>query len=1173
MSVRNSAKRHVDVLWLVTPMAMLLCTGCATTKTAPDAGTPSSNAPSLDPARAHVTLRRISPDPPAPTAPEAQPVDLSAPSVRRLSRAMERYAQHRFTEASLELEKALRHDPEHPRLHRAIARSLHRTGNLERVRAHLRKAIAADPDDVITHCLLGRLAYEDGRNEDSIREYRVALKCSNAPAHQAYVAVTYFHLARVLNAERYLTASIECYQAYEQVIAGLPPEARTEPELASLLEINGGDAGGPISVAYEKLGRFDEAADALTSSIRDRDADPDTRERLVRLLARAGRFERALAEARKLLDDSARAVNLLVEVHERAGHPHDVVDDIRSLYDAHPERSDLLMAYVDVLSQFKRWQEAERVLQHAAELPEPEIAVYWRLADVYLARGEWSKVIQAAANALRADPIQHRAARDKVLELAEEDRAVIRLLGTDTTPRTSELNYAEAFLLGSVATGADRDDQAIAMYRRALEDRPGFIPARVGLAEILIARFRWHDVLDLTASDEKGLRNDAHLHRLRGEAYAGLDDFENADNHFATAIRLNRTDTEAMFEMAELLRDNKNIRRAQRQYESLLSVNPLHEASREALFELYLFALDRRADAAEQLAELRRLAASPHRIARCQARLDLGRPTAPDDWDQYRNRLTEAVDKSGPDVRTIAMIAQSHLAQNDPDVALAALERVPEHDREDTDYLIAKAEVYQRLLDYRKAVDTMDRLLRRHPNRVSWIDWRLHRLMEDHRFTEAYESAANRLAAPDLPDRQGRRYRTFVQQALQGAKDFDRAIELLDTWLTEQPEDAFWTQLRDERLEDAERFDEAIAAARQRYVDRPAAESRDGLWQAYLTPKRYVQARQLLLSELEDDPLNELIINNLVWTLMLAERHDDALELLKVLRDGDHPNPNLDHREATVLQHGGRYDQAIRIWEKRVREAEVAGEDGAIAQSRMELAAAMIGAMRLDEVVTKLRRWIDETESPILRFMLLGRLAACHQVRGEIDSALEIMQRQFDLKDDVRRAEPAPGATRQMIIGVHNDFGYTLADAGRRIQEAKRMVRYAVSKSPMTAAYLDSYGWVLYKSGEFAEARRWLEKAIASPDGEDAVVYDHLGDTLWRLGLTEQAAERWKGSVGLIEKDLETIDRPDQRELRGKIKAKIEACDTGQTPELAPLAPELPQPISDGDRVENDSES
>ena len=136
-----------------------------------------------------------------------------------------------------------------------------------------------------------------------------------------------------------------------------------------------------------------------------------------------------------------------------------------------------------------------------------------------------------------------------------------------------------------------------------------------------------------------------------------------------------------------------------------------------------------------------------------------------------------------------------------------------------------------------------------------------------------------------------------------------------------------------------------------------------------------------------------------------------------------------------------------------------------------------------------------------------------------------------------------------------------------RLDEAESMIRHDLVRSPDNGAYLDSMGWVLYKKSQFEPALRWLEKAANVLDREDPVVYDHLGDALWRLGRSDQAVERWEKAVELLEEELEQIDRPNLRWIIDSVKAKLDAHGNGDVPEVAPLGEtegESQQPSSTG---------
>ncbi len=1142
------------------PSIFILAPGCVATPIG-RAGA-ATHEHDYDPERAFLTLARIEPDPTAPEAPGTPPPGLSTSSIRRLNRAQERYRQHRFTEAAIELEKALRRDPDHPRLHRELARTLHAAGNVERARAHLRKALAADPDDVVSHYLLGRLATEDGRNAESITHFRTALKASNVSAEPAFAALTFFYLARVLNAEGYLTAAIEAYRAYQTAAAALPPDARAEPQISTLLQVNRGRAGGPISVAYEKLELYAEAADALAGTLRDQQPDPDTRERLARLLARSDRMEEALRHARMLRDHPHRAVSLLIELHQQAGHPQLVVDDVRLMYQQQPDDTGLLLAYVDVLTRFGHLSQAEQALRHAPGGRHQSPDVHWRLSDVLRQQHKWAPALAAAAEGLRTDPELYDNARTRAIILADHDDAVVTLLGQHQSADQPG-DYAAAYLLGVLANHVNRPDQARSLLQRSLELRPGFIPARLALAHILLARFKWQEVIDLVSANDDLLQHHGDLQRLCGQAHAGLDDFEAADRHLSEAVRLNRTDTAAMVARADLLRDRGDFRRAQRQYDAVLKLNPLHERSREALFEMYLFDFeqDRSSDAAAQLTELRRLSASPHVIARCTARLDLGEGHHHRDWEKYRTTLNDAIQHQGPDAKTYELIARSHLQQDHAEQALTAILKAIELQPDDAELRHGSVFAYNALLRYDDAVDTMLSLLKRHPNRTRWIERLLAILLIDHRFDQAYDRATELLNRPDLSNDDRGKYRDLALESLQRAKRYDHQIALLQQWRAEEPGEQKWTWTLVYALQTAERHDDAIALARIEYERSRELAIRNELRIVYRNAARYEQAEQLLLDSLEDDPDNPDLIEKLIQTLTLADRHDDALELIENLAVRAEFNPNwIRSLKLVVLDNADRHDDAMKLLNKWVRELQADGsDDGEVEQVRNRMAVSLVRAHKIDEAVSRLRRWIETTPSKNARFEYLSRLSVCYQFRAQPQLALETLEEAFDLVDQLDFASARIRLGRR--VGVHNDFGYSLADAGLRLQEAERLIRYALVNAPSNGAYLDSFGWVLYKKGDFESARRWLQKAAQSVRGDDPVVNDHLGDTLWRLGRRDQALGRWSTAVEMAEEVLKDWPRADLQRLLDQVKGKIDAAKNNRSPSVAPVAP----PESDAD--------
>ncbi len=108
-----------------------------------------------------------------------------------------------------------------------------------------------------------------------------------------------------------------------------------------------------------------------------------------------------------------------------------------------------------------------------------------------------------------------------------------------------------------------------------------------------------------------------------------------------------------------------------------------------------------------------------------------------------------------------------------------------------------------------------------------------------------------------------------------------------------------------------------------------------------------------------------------------------------------------------------------------------------------------------------------------------------------------------------------------------NYLGYMWAERGQNLERARAFIERALKNDPDNAAYLDSMAWVLFKLNQPRPALDYILKAIKSSEGEDATIYDHLGDIYARLGQTDKARDAWKKSVSLeanveVQKKLES---------------------------------------------------
>ena len=103
---------------------------------------------------------------------------------------------------------------------------------------------------------------------------------------------------------------------------------------------------------------------------------------------------------------------------------------------------------------------------------------------------------------------------------------------------------------------------------------------------------------------------------------------------------------------------------------------------------------------------------------------------------------------------------------------------------------------------------------------------------------------------------------------------------------------------------------------------------------------------------------------------------------------------------------------------------------------------------------------------------------------------------------------------------AYNALGYALADRGERLPEAKQLILKALEYAPADPFITDSLGWVEFRMGNKAEARKHLEAAYkARPDVE---IGAHLGEVLWSMGDRQSALQIWKESQR-VNPDNETL--------------------------------------------------
>lgn len=100
--------------------------------------------------------------------------------------------------------------------------------------------------------------------------------------------------------------------------------------------------------------------------------------------------------------------------------------------------------------------------------------------------------------------------------------------------------------------------------------------------------------------------------------------------------------------------------------------------------------------------------------------------------------------------------------------------------------------------------------------------------------------------------------------------------------------------------------------------------------------------------------------------------------------------------------------------------------------------------------------------------------------------------------------------------GTLNNYAYFLSLDGGNLEKAEQMSAKAVAAEPKNSTYLDTYAWVLYKLGRYADAKIYIDQTLkfATDSTTDATLYEHAADIYAQLGDYATAAAFCEKAIG-----------------------------------------------------------
>ena len=98
-------------------------------------------------------------------------------------------------------------------------------------------------------------------------------------------------------------------------------------------------------------------------------------------------------------------------------------------------------------------------------------------------------------------------------------------------------------------------------------------------------------------------------------------------------------------------------------------------------------------------------------------------------------------------------------------------------------------------------------------------------------------------------------------------------------------------------------------------------------------------------------------------------------------------------------------------------------------------------------------------------------------------------------------------------IGALNNYAYYLSVERRDLDKAEEMSYKTVKAEPNNSTYLDTYAWILFEKGNYAEARIYIDNAMKNDGEKSDVIVEHCGDIYFMTGDVEGALNYWEKAL------------------------------------------------------------
>lgn len=444
-------------------------------------------------------------------------------------------------------------------------------------------------------------------------------------------------------------------------------------------------------------------------------------------------------------------------------------------------------------------------------------------------------------------------------------------------------------------------------------------------------------------------------------------------------------------------------------------------------------------------------------------------------------------------------LASLYQQQNELDKAVTLLEQMVVRFPAKQDPLFNLLDLYGRQEKYDEVISTLNRLEKRmgKNEQLSMEKFRIYlQMKDDKKAFQEIESLVQeypmdmryQVILGDVYLQNGKKQEAYdvYQKVLAAEPDNPMAIFSMASYYKQTGQEELYQQQLDTLLLNKKVTpDTKVGVMRQMIVENEQADK---------DSTQIIALFDRIMKQEQDDPQIPMLY---AQYLLSKNMESESVPVLEQVVDLDPTNKAARMMLIGVAVKKEDYKQIIKVCEPGIEATPDALE------FYYYLAVAYNQAEKPDSVISICKRALEHTTADSKKEIV----SDFYSILGDMYHTQKQMKEAYAAYDSALVYNPSN-------IGALNNYAYYLSVERRDLDKAEEMSYKTVKAEPNNATYLDTYAWILFEKGNYAEARIYIDNAMKSEGGDKSdVIVEHCGDIYYMTGDVDGALTYWKKAL------------------------------------------------------------